>query len=167
VGDLGLRLTCTVLSRTTWDTVSRSCAAMPGFPRPRVNFLSLILANAVRRRSGPGSVPPSDAPAASGRIGHRARPRRGTIGHISQPPRRSQSMSIKIARPTPVDHHQSHPVLSRRAAPLPSDPPSIPHGFLSPFLKARACADPCYASLSPRAGRCDACKLERVDAIRR
>lgn len=114
-------LTCTVLSRTTWDTVSRSCAAMPGFPRPRVNFLSLILANTVRRRSGPESVPSSDvAPATSGRIGHRARPRRGTIKHISRAtaPAAALSQSIKIARPTPVGHHQSRPVLSHRAAPV-------------------------------------------------
>lgn len=49
-------LTCTVLSRTTCDTVSRSCAAMPGFPRPRVNFLSLILVNADRHQSIPDQI---------------------------------------------------------------------------------------------------------------
>lgn len=37
--------TWTVLSRTTWETVSRSCAAIPGLPSARVNFLSLIFAN--------------------------------------------------------------------------------------------------------------------------
>lgn len=152
MGNPGISLTCTVLSRTTWDTVSRSCAAMPGFPRPRVNFLSLILANAVRRRSGPGSVPPSDAtaPAASGRIGHRARPRRGTLGRISRTTRlvghnRSRS---RDQLPSAITNR----VPSCRAAPLPSDSPSIPRGgtvssSLLPSLEA--CADLCYAPLLP------------------
>lgn len=36
-------LTRTALSRTTCETVSRNCAAIPGLLRPRVNFLSAIV----------------------------------------------------------------------------------------------------------------------------
>lgn len=36
--------TSMALSRTTWDTVSRSWAAIPGLWRPRVNFRSVIFA---------------------------------------------------------------------------------------------------------------------------
>lgn len=38
-------LTSTALSRTTWDTVSRSWAAIPGLLRPRVNRRSAIVCN--------------------------------------------------------------------------------------------------------------------------
>lgn len=163
-------LTCTVLSRTTWDTVSRSCAAMPGFPRPRVNFLSLI-ANAERRRSNPGSVPPSDAAAASaasGRIGHRARPRRGrTIGDISRNRPAASSQSIRIARPTPVGHHQSRPV-PVPVPPLRSDRQSRPpFSFYFPLVSEPELARIFVTRrfyLAP--DRCDAwnsAELERVD----
>ena len=106
------RLTCTVLSRTTCDTVSRSCAAIPSFPRPRVNFLSLILANVERRRFTPESIP-SDvaAPVTLDRIGHRARTCRGVTGNISYNCTSSQLVTINQDRATNsrlVGHHQWH-----------------------------------------------------------
>jgi len=78
-------LTCTVLSRTTCDTVSRSCAAMPGLPRPRVNFLSLILVVTDQCRSMPARLSGAAALTASRCIGHRIRPHRQTIGVITHP----------------------------------------------------------------------------------
>jgi len=78
-------LTCTVLSRTTCDTVSRSCAAMPGLPRPRVNFLSLILVVTDQCRLMPARLSGAAASTASRCIGHRIRPHRQTIGVITHP----------------------------------------------------------------------------------
>lgn len=141
-----------------------------------MNFLSLILANAVRRRSDPESVPPSNAvvPAASGRIGHRARPRRGTIGYISrisrpgQPPRHNRSRS---ARPTPVGHHQSRPVpiASRFSRPILVNSPRRGEtvSLLFSLLSREACRGGFrYVSLLSRAEsrgrRNDAWKLVRA-----
>lgn len=175
------RLTCTVLSRTTWDTVSRSCAAMPGFPRPRVNFLSLILVNAVRRRSDPGSVSPSDAtaPAASGCIGHRGRPPgRGTIEDIT---RNRPGRLVTIDQDRATNSRRPSPIASRRVASCLAAPRRAAQRrwrnrqshakILSPFLSSLfppvsnrgACADFYHIPLLSCTNRCDAPELERIN----
>lgn len=111
-------LTCTVLSRTTWDTVSRSCAAMPGFPRPRVNFLSLIVAGTDRCESilgrGGCRVPPHRSSRPASPVSDRCHHARM---HAPAASRDSLAVTIdydrareRLPTPSPVSHRQSRPV---------------------------------------------------------